>query len=315
MLVRGLVDVLELRVAVRMRGALPAVCAPIAASSPGGAAGGPQWSNSPPPLLGQRRRQLRARSKRWCGPAHARRPDLAVALDVQESRPGCRVDPAGCGAVRLQGVGCGPWAPRRGGRGSLPADRSSPPPAPGCRVVVPCFMTTGFIPAPVSCEVAVSLCFSVLWGVSPLAASRNCQPNRSANPRRRLTRSRSFGAGNLAAGRRCCPRHARWCVRATARRRQVLDGLRARDDDQARQRRNPERLFAGVRAAVDDPQLVGFDRAVKQHRRVGCGHDGDMRLDALARATQKVTWGGRRGRRLGHWACPWMEGDQAAFAF
>ena len=111
----------------------------------------------------------------------------------------------------------------------------------------------GFIPARFSCEVAISLCVSVVSGVSPLAASRNCQPNRSANPRRRLTRSRSFGVGNPAAGRRCCPRHARWCVRATARRH------RARDDDQARQRPNPERLFAGARAAVDDPQLVGFE--------------------------------------------------------
>ena len=47
MLVRGLVDVLELRVTVRMRGAFLPFARAIAAGSPGGAAAGPQWSNSP----------------------------------------------------------------------------------------------------------------------------------------------------------------------------------------------------------------------------------------------------------------------------
>ena len=103
MLVRGLVDVLELRVAVRMRRAfLPFArrLQPVAQPAHSG-------RTHPPPLLGQRRRQLPATLAR-----PAQRRGRVAARERVHQRFERGLD-AGlflldAGAVRLQGVGCGP---------------------------------------------------------------------------------------------------------------------------------------------------------------------------------------------------------------
>ncbi len=116
-LVRRRVDVLELRVAVRVCGAfLPFAyrLQPVAQAVQQPTHRG---RTHPPPLLGQRRRQLRATLAR---PAQRRgRVPTRERVHAIRAQPGCRVDPAECGAVRRPGDGRDPA--RRLTVGNLPA--------------------------------------------------------------------------------------------------------------------------------------------------------------------------------------------------
>ena len=121
MLVRGLVDVLELRVTVRMRGAfLPFArrLQPVAQAVQQPASNSPATParSAPPPA-----------SRDSCtSSAAAGRVAARERIHPLGARPGCRVDPAGCGAVRRQGVGCGPSA-RRGQSPGAPCESSPEP--------------------------------------------------------------------------------------------------------------------------------------------------------------------------------------------